>query len=148
MPKFLDKNIFRNKGATMIFGKLLTLVILGFSMISLGDKAGECTRLWQLEKELGCPAMPDGNHNSPTSGEKQVMSNDNDFGPTKCIPSSDSETAKRPLKKECDEWVKEQKKDLGANYLSGSCKGSCEPCPTTSALTRCSFKGEVKFVVR
>ncbi|MCC6277582.1 MAG: hypothetical protein IT289_06690 [Oligoflexia bacterium] len=127
--------------------KLLFAFAVLWSAGAWADKASECTRLWALEKELGCPQMPADFQGGPAV-KAELVSETNDFGPSKCVPASDQGDEKKSLKKECDDWIKEQKSDLKSDYKTGKCNITCGPCPDQPGLKQCTGKGEVKHLVR
>lgn len=49
----------------------------------------------------------------------------------------------KDLKAECAAWVKEQKTDLGKNYLGNTCEDSCDDCDMS--LVRCHVTGTVRY---
>jgi hypothetical protein len=49
----------------------------------------------------------------------------------------------KDLKRECSTWVKEQKKDLGKNYLGNTCEDSCDDCGMN--LVRCKITGTIRY---
>ena len=127
--------------------KILLLVIsLLVSASAFADsKASECTRLWQLEKELGCPAMPSDFVPSAQPVKKENFFSKKTFGPSKCVTSDDLDGQKDLLEAKCEKWKEGQKKDVGDRYLSGTCDSGCEPCPGNPSLQRCNVKGEVHY---
>jgi hypothetical protein len=126
---------------------LFTLLV---SSQLLADRAGECSRLWQQEKNAGCPVMPPENsvdaYPAPKSCENFMVTSD--FGPTKCVIEENLDNEKRGLKKECENWVKERKTDLGNKFLTSTCSPECTPCPKNEILRHCTFRGEVHYSIK
>lgn len=127
-----------------IFG-ILFFSLMFFSHNLFADKASECTRLWQLEKELECPAPQAEKETTGKAEEKNITS---DFGPTKCVITELTSKEAKPLKTECESWVKERKTELGSKYLTGTCNQSCRTCEKNTSLKQCSIKGEVHYLIQ
>ena len=71
-----------------------------------------------------------------------------DFGPTKCVIDENLDAEKREIKKQCEEWVKDRKAELGSKFLTSTCNPECSPCPKNEVLKHCSYRGEVHYSVR
>src|SRR5438445_200881 len=132
--------------------KLIIPIIMFFSLSTAwADKASECTRLWQLERETGCPAMPSDSVGSTvplTVTPRENFIINSEFGPSKCVIDENIEKEKQVLKKECNECIKERKADLAEKFLTGTCNPECGPCPKNEVLRRCTYKGEVHYSVK
>lgn len=121
----------------------MILIVTAMSSFALADgKATQCTRLWQLEKEMGCPAMP-ADFTPVPAEKKEVTTIENDFGPSKAVPREDIDKEKKALKKECDEWLKEQKTGDG-KWFGGTCKATCGSSTSHPGLHECTMKGSIK----
>jgi|GEM_PF-2870731 len=60
-----------------------------------------------------------------------------------CKTEALSKDVVKDLKRECADWVKEQKSDLGKNYLGNTCEESCDDCGMS--LVRCKVTGTIRY---
>ena len=113
------------------------------------DKIQDCTKLWQLEKEAGCPAappsyaLPVAPAQTPT---KETFTKTKSFKSSKCIPGDEVDTLVESLEDKCDKWTDKMKADLAkkGRRISGVCNNDCSPCPKNESLQKCSVNGEVR----
>lgn len=87
-------------------------------------------------KPPGAPAMTETTM-SQVFGSKAVT------GMAGCKTEALSKDVIKDLKKECAAWVKEQKADLGKNYLGNTCEDSCDDCDMS--LVRCKVTGTIRY---
>lgn len=64
-------------------------------------------------------------------------------GTAGCKTEALSKSVIKDLKRECADWAKEQKSDLGKNYLGNTCEDSCDDCGMS--LVRCKVTGTVRY---
>jgi hypothetical protein len=124
------------------------LILMGSAAraVTPAEKSAECTRLWSLEKELGCPAMPQDLAPPAATGDKpERLTLNKTFGPTKCVVQSLLETEKKSTEDKCEDWTKKQETRLKTKFISGNCDETCAPCPKNEILSQCTFKGEVQY---
>lgn len=118
--------------------------ILWISLLMLGATAqaqeNSCVLIQRLASNLGCIGSA-GTFTNEKNFSDDVMTNT--FGGEQCATAKVLDDAKAAQKKDCQAWLAEQKKELGARYVTGSCKPSCTPCPDT--LQKCSVFGEVRY---
>lgn len=74
---------------------------------------------------------------SQTFGAKSLS------GMAGCKTDALSKDVIKDLKRDCASWVKEQKKDLGKNYLGNTCEDSCDDCGMS--LVRCKVTGTIRY---
>jgi hypothetical protein len=74
---------------------------------------------------------------SQTFGSKSTT------GMAGCKTEALSKDVIKDLKRECATWVKEQKKDLGKNYLGNTCEDVCDDCDMS--LVRCKVTGTIRY---
>jgi hypothetical protein len=64
-------------------------------------------------------------------------------GTAGCKTEALSKSVVKDLKRECAAWVKEQKADIGKNYLGNTCEDTCDDCGMS--LLRCKVTGTVRY---
>jgi hypothetical protein len=131
---------------------LLSLSLAGLCITSTSfaqTKTQECTRLWQLEKEAGCPAMPPDFTTAPTPFRKDFFIEKKTFGPSKCVTGDDVDTTVEALEDKCDQWTDKKQNELKRNnrHITGVCNHECNPCPKNSVLQKCTVTGEVQYKI-
>lgn len=67
-------------------------------------------------------------------------------GLTGCKTEALSNSLVKDLKADCSAWVKDQKSELKAKFLTSSCEESCDDCGMS--LKRCSVKGSVHYLLK
>jgi hypothetical protein len=133
--------------------KILWFLNLGLcllSSLSFGQtKTQDCTRLWQLEKEAGCPAAPPDSFVAPTPFRKDYFVEKKTFGPSKCVTGDDVDATVEALEDKCDHWTDKKQNELKENnrHITGVCNHECSPCPKNSILQKCTVKGEVQYKI-
>lgn len=133
-----------------IFGFLIVPIFFVCLPAAHADRAGECSRLWQAERENGCPSMPSENsvEADPERPAMRDFAINSDFGPTKCVIEENIEKETRMIKKECADWKKDRQAELGSKYLAGTCNPQCSRCPDNELLKRCAVRGEVHYSLK
>lgn len=136
------KNLF-------VLSFLVIFSIFGAFSKSQGDsKVQDCTKLWELEKEAGCPAAPS-NYGlvAPTPVQKDYFTQRKTFGPSKCVTDDDVDGAVETLETKCDKWTDKMKDELKKNnrHITGVCNHECSPCPKNDTLQKCKVIGEVQY---
>jgi hypothetical protein len=113
------------------------------------SKIQDCTRLWQLEKEAGCPAPPPDLQLAPTPFRKDYFIEKKTFGPSKCVTSDDVDATVEALEDKCDNWTDKKQNELKKNnrHITGVCNHECSPCPKNSVLQKCTVTGEVQYKI-
>jgi len=121
-----------------------------FALGAFADsKVQDCTKLWELEKEAGCPAAPPsyGLAAPAPAPQKDYFVQKKTFGPTKCVTDDDVDSAVEALETKCDQWADKKKDELQKKnrHITGVCNHECSPCPKNTILQKCSVVGEVQY---
>ncbi len=126
---------------------LIALLGLAFQSAMADSKIQDCTKLWQLEKEAGCPAPQPELIATGTPIQKDYFTQKKVFGPTKCVTEDDVDKAVEALETKCDQWTDKMKDELKKNnrHIAGVCNHECSPCPKNEVLQKCKVTGEVQY---
>jgi hypothetical protein len=123
-------------------GLLVGCVFLSLSVQGRAEESS-CVLLQRLAQNLGCVGAqaPFVVQETTKPFSDEVMSNT--FGDGQCATAKTLNEAKSSQKKECQDWLAEQKKELQGRYITGVCKPNCSPCG--EGMQKCSVSGEVRY---
>ncbi len=127
-------------GSKMI-NLLASIVLLhGFSLAMSQDNS--CVLLQKLANNLGCIGASGSfaQDNQKNFTDETITSS---FGDGQCQLAKSLDESKSAQKKECQNWLNEQKKELGSRFITGNCKPQCSPCQDT--MQKCTTTGEVRY---
>jgi hypothetical protein len=97
-------------------------------------------------------ATPNPKANSNTESQNGEKTIEETFGPASgagnagCKIDELARSSIDSLKADCNAWIKGQKSDLKAHFLTGACKEKCDDCGMS--LKRCAVTGSVHYTVK
>lgn len=125
----------------------MKLLVLVLGLISLaGELRAEdsCVLVRRLAANLGCGGVSYGDTvvvENPVNNDFVVSEN---FTSDSCLTAKPLDDLKVSQKAECNKWLSGKRKELGKQYLSGTCVQKCNPCDPASLL-KCETVGSAHY---